>query len=95
MKYKRITKEKAIEFLKNSKNGMEGVWFKTNGNTDKTGKRIDTIEINGKAIEVYSHTDAGKCNFRFDDNGNKINIYGYEECKVAYVLVSDYEKIFG
>lgn len=85
MNYKRISKANAIEFLKNSKTGTEPVWFKTNGNTPY-GKRLDSINANGKHISVYAPVDAGKVTFRYDENGNKVGIYGYDECKVAYIL---------
>lgn len=85
MKYKRITREKAIEFLINSKTGTEPVWFKTNRKTDYNAKRIDAICVNGTWICVYAPTDAGKVYFKYDENGNKTDIYGYEECKVAYI----------
>ena len=85
MKYKRITKEQAIQFLINSKTGTEPVWFKTNENTI-LGAELDMIDVNGKWISVYAPTDAGKVFFKYDENGNKVGIYGYEECKVAYVL---------
>ena len=88
MKYKRITKAKAIEFLANSKTGTESVWFKTNSETDYShnGDNIGAITVNGKCTWVYNATDAGKVCFRYDSNGNKVGIYGYDECKVAYIL---------
>lgn len=94
MKYRFVTKAKAIEFLANSKTGRESVWFKTNGNTPWNAN-VDKIDVNGKWIPVYAPCDAGKVFFKYDENGNKVGIYGYEECKVAYVLDEDYFKIFG
>jgi hypothetical protein len=85
-KYKRITKEQAIKYLANSKTGREPVWFKTNGNTSKFAMNLDKIDVNGKWVSVYAPCDAGKVFFKYDANGNKVGIYGYEECKVAYIL---------
>ena len=85
-KYRRITKSEAIKYLSQSRTGTEPVWFKTNRNTLNYGQRFDTINVNGNVLSVYAPVDAGKVFFKYDVNGNKIDVYGYEECKVAYVL---------
>lgn len=106
MELVRISKAKAIEYLANAKNGTEPVWFKTNGNTP-TNANVDRIYIDnanangwkschtGRWVNVYKPVDAGKVYFRYDSNGNKVGIYGYDECKIAYVPKSDYAKLLG
>lgn len=93
-KYRRITKSEAIKYLSQSRTGTEPVWFKTNRNTLNYGKCLSYItDGNGKPISVYAPTDAGKVFFKYDVNGNKFDVYGYEECKYAYVLADGYHKI--
>jgi DNA-binding PadR family transcriptional regulator len=83
--YQMINAMEAKKFLANSKTGTEPVWFKTNGNTPSNAD-VDNIYVNGRWVKVYRATDAGKVTFKYDADGKKTDVYGYSECKVAYVL---------